>query len=71
MTISRDSHYQFANRLGFAWKLASIGVPTVLVYLGFTGDDGIIDRGEPLRDADHWRTAECANYFINSGYEPD
>src|SRR5581483_5853402 len=36
-----DSHYQLSNRLAFAWKLASLGVPTVLVYLGFWGDTGI------------------------------
>jgi hypothetical protein len=54
--FSRDSHYQFANRLAFAWKLASSGIPTVLVYLGFTGDSGIADAGEPLRDDAHWRS---------------
>jgi hypothetical protein len=32
-----------------------LGVPTVLVYLGFRGDDGIADAGEPIRDASHWR----------------
>src|SRR5688572_11275723 len=36
-----DSHYQFANRLAFAWKLACQGLPTVLLYLGFIGDRGI------------------------------
>lgn len=34
--ISRDSHYQFANRVAYSWKLASMGVPVLLVYLGFT-----------------------------------
>ena len=33
--ISRDSHYQLSNRFAWAWKLASLGVPVVLVYLGF------------------------------------
>lgn len=55
MAISRDRFYQFSNRLAFAWKLASLGIPTVLVYLGFTGDDGISDCDEPLRDDQHWR----------------
>src|SRR5688572_26868453 len=41
VAISRDSHYQFSNRVAFAWKLATLGVPTALVYLGFTGDTGI------------------------------
>jgi hypothetical protein len=59
--ISRDSHYQLGNRVAFAWKLASLGVPTVLVYLGFTGDTGIVDAGAPFTGAAHWRAA-FANY---------
>lgn len=54
--ISRDHWYQFSNRLAFAWKLASLGVPTVLIYLGFTSDDGMADCGDPLRDSDQWRS---------------
>jgi hypothetical protein len=52
--ISRDSHYQLSNRVAFAWKLATLGVPTVLVYLGFLGDDGISDIAAPFRDSTHW-----------------
>ena len=55
-TISRDSHYQLSNRVAFAWKLATLGIPTVLVYLGFTGDDGIGDAGTPFSDSSHWET---------------
>jgi len=54
ISISRDSHYQLSNRIAFAWKLASLGLPTVLVYLGFLGDRGISDAGEPFRDMAHW-----------------
>ena len=39
--IDRDTHYQLSNRLAFAWWLASKGVPLVLLYLGFTKDEGI------------------------------
>jgi hypothetical protein len=53
--ISRDRWYQLSNRVAFAWKLASMGIPTVLIYLGFTGDKGIKDTGDPLRDDAHWR----------------
>lgn len=53
--LSRDSHYQLANRIAFAWKLASLGIPTVLVYLGFVGDHGIADAGTPFDDAQHWQ----------------
>jgi hypothetical protein len=53
--ITRDSHYQLSNRAAYAWKLASLGVPTVLVYLGFIGDSGIANAGAPIRDDAHWR----------------
>jgi hypothetical protein len=33
--LSMDSHYQLSNRFAWAWKVASLGVPVVLVYLGF------------------------------------
>jgi hypothetical protein len=54
--VDRDSHYQFSNRIAFTWKLASLGLPTVLIYLGFTGDSGITDAGPMLADEGHWRT---------------
>lgn len=53
--FSRDRSYQLSNRLAFAWRLASLGLPVVLVYLGFTGDADIADVGEPLRDDAHWQ----------------
>jgi len=53
--ISHTSHYQLSNRIAFAWKLASVGVPTVLVYLGFLGDVGIADAGAPFVDDAHWK----------------
>jgi hypothetical protein len=52
--LTTESHYQAANRLAFAWKLASSGIPTVLVYLGFIGDTGIRDVGRPFDSADEW-----------------
>lgn len=55
LRIARDSHYQLSNRIAFTWKLASLGIPAVLVYLGFTGDDGIADAGPPFRDDGHWK----------------
>jgi hypothetical protein len=53
-SINLDSHYQLSNRVAFAWKLASLGIPTILVYLGFSGDNGIVDAGAPFRDSAHW-----------------
>lgn len=57
VSISRDSHYQLSNRLAFTWRLATQGIPTVLVYLGFTGDEGISDAGPYFRDSADWRQA--------------
>jgi hypothetical protein len=64
VAISRDSHYQCSNRIAFAWKLASEGIPTALVYLGFTGDTGIPKSDEPLEDASHWK--RVAEHHITS-----
>lgn len=58
--ISRDTHYQLANRLAVGWKLATLGVPTVVVYLGFTGDTGIADVGEPFIGPEDWVRAFAA-----------
>jgi hypothetical protein len=55
--ITRDSHYQLANRLAFTWKLASLKIPVILVYLGFTGDQGIRNLGEPFVNDNDWRVA--------------
>jgi hypothetical protein len=52
--LSRDSHYQLANRFAWAWKLASMGVPVVLVYLGFLCANEVSDLGEPFVDCADW-----------------
>ncbi|HZT76014.1 MAG TPA: hypothetical protein VFA27_05110 [Vicinamibacterales bacterium] len=62
--LSRDSHYQLSNRVAFAWKLASLGIPTVLVYLGFCGDTGIADVGAPFDSQEHWHA--CFRAYANS-----
>ena len=33
--LSRDRQYQLSNRFAWAWKLADLGIPVVLLYLGF------------------------------------
>ena len=47
-----SSHYQLANRISYAWKLAELGLPVVLLYLGFTGDRYFDDY---FRDDAHWQ----------------
>jgi hypothetical protein len=40
--------------LAFTWKLASLGIPVALLYLGFWGDQGIRNVGAPFTSADDW-----------------
>lgn len=37
--LSRDAHYQVANRIAWGWKVALFGVPVIVVYLGFVHAD--------------------------------
>jgi hypothetical protein len=53
--LSHDSHYQLCNRFAWTWKLATLGVPTILVYLGFLGATEMSDQGQPLTSAQHWQ----------------
>lgn len=52
--LSRDRSYQLSNRIAFSWRLASWGIPVILVYLGFIGDRNIVDVGQPFRDDEDW-----------------
>ena len=53
--LSRDWNYQMSNRLAWAWKLTDLGIPVVLVYLGFLNADEMKDRGQPLADDADWQ----------------
>ena len=53
--LSKDHHYQVANRFAWSWKLASLGIPVVLMYLGFLHADEM--RGgdnRPFSDQEDW-----------------
>jgi hypothetical protein len=53
--ISRDGHYQISNRFAWAWKLAALGIPVVLVYLGFLKASDMSKPGElAFADAGAW-----------------
>jgi hypothetical protein len=52
--LSRDSHYQLSNRFAWSWKIASLGVPVVLVYLAFLNAD---EMPSPFRTAGEWAEA--------------
>jgi hypothetical protein len=49
--LSRDDRYQLANRFAWAWKIASLGLPVVLIYLGFLRANEEID---PFADGQAW-----------------
>jgi hypothetical protein len=46
--------YQLANRIAWSWKLATMGIPVVLVYLGFLHAIEMSDRGEWFTDHAAW-----------------
>lgn len=54
--LSPNSHYQLSNRFAFSWKLATMGIPVVLIYLGFL-DAHEMDYGGRilLRSHAQWR----------------
>ena len=53
--INCDRCYQMSNRFAWAWKLAELGVPTVLVYLGFI--DATDMDGRLIESENQWRSA--------------
>ena len=52
-----NAPYQLANRIAWAWKLASMGIPVVLVYLGFLHATKMSDRGQWFIDRAEWENA--------------
>ena len=52
--LSRDERYQLANRFAWSWKLASLGVPVVLIYLGFLNAEDMVDDGVLFRSKSDW-----------------
>ena len=55
--LSRDHHYQLANRFAWSWKLVFLGVPVVLVYLGFLNAEEMAPENVPLRSESDWAYA--------------
>ncbi len=57
-SLSIDSHYQLCNRFAWSWKLASMGVPVVLVYLGFLNAGDMAHRKQEILESDSaWERA--------------
>ena len=55
--LSRDDRYQFSNRFAWSWKLAALGVPVVLMYLGFVNSEEMARDGALFRTEDDWAHA--------------
>ena len=51
--LTCESHYQLVNRLAWAWKVATLGIPVVLLYLGFTGDSYFCD--DYFNTGEYWQ----------------
>ncbi len=52
--ISRDKHYQISNRFAWSWKLATLEIPVVLLYLGFLDAEDMADDGPLFRSELEW-----------------
>lgn len=60
--LSRDNRYQMSNRFAMACKLTSIGLPIILVYLGFLNAKDMSRGNErPFDSSDQWRQAVLAH----------
>ena len=42
--LSPDSHYQLSNRFAWSWKLASLGIPIMLLYLEIWPETPILPK---------------------------
>ena len=56
-SLSKDHHYQMSNRFAWAWKLTSLGLPVVLIYLGFLNCSEMRDMSPPFASAADWEKA--------------
>jgi hypothetical protein len=52
--LSPVSHYQLCNRFAWAWKLATLSIPVILVYLGFLNAGEMTD---PFATHKEWEFA--------------
>lgn len=66
--LTSASHYQLANRFAWAWKLAALGIPVVLIYLGFLAANEMPGDGAPFADAPAWETTLRQH---SQGHVPD
>ncbi len=53
--LALTPRYQLSNRFAWSWKLASLGIPVVLVYLGFLKACEVTDLGQPFCSNEEWK----------------
>lgn len=51
--LSKDWCYQMVNRFAWAWKLTELGMPAILIYLGFLGCSDMPEG--PIVSKDDWQ----------------
>lgn len=66
--LSRDNCYQLSNRFAWSWKLATLGIPVVLVYLGFLNASDMEKNGRLFTTQADWEA--CVRKHGN-GIVPD
>lgn len=52
--LSTRRRYQLSNRFAWSWKLAALGVPVVLIYVGFLNAEEMRGDGELFRSGAEW-----------------
>ena len=52
--LSIEHNYQMSNRFAWAWKLTELGIPVILIYLGFLNAIEMSDRGVPFSTHKAW-----------------
>jgi hypothetical protein len=55
--LSRDCCYQMSNRFAWAWKLTELGMPVILIYLGFLDCEEMGDGTDqrPIVSQSYWQ----------------
>jgi hypothetical protein len=59
--LSIEHHYQMSNRFAWAWKLTELGIPVILIYLGFLNAIEMSDRGVPFHNHKSWEELVLAH----------
>jgi hypothetical protein len=70
ISLSAKSLFQVSNRLAFAWKLAQLRMPVVLVYLGLLDANEMAESGKTVFH-DHAQWYRCLTTRAKVAVPPD